>query len=92
MALGRATIALDRQVTQTGMVVARRFRQVVGLQAAAASCIAGLFVLFPDMSSLMRFIILILTPIALARGGLWFVNHASTIGEALERYAERWNR
>ena len=92
MALGRATIALDRQETQTGMVVARRFRQVVGLQAAAASCIAGLFVLFPDMSSLMRFIILILTPIALARGGLWFVNHASTIGEALERYAERWNR
>lgn len=92
MALGRATIALDRQVRQTGMVVALRFRQLLCLEAAAASLIVGLLVFLPDMSALTRFFILILTPVALARGGLWFVNHASAVGDSLDRYTQRWNR
>src|SRR3546814_1645235 len=92
MTLGRAIISLDHQITRSGMIVALRFRQLLFLEAAAASLIVGLFVLFPDMPTLMRLIILVLTPITLAGGGFWFANHALAIGEALGRHARRWNR
>lgn len=44
------------------------------------------------MPELVRCILLVLTPIALVRGGLWFVTHASTLENALDGYARRWNR
>src|SRR3546814_7791535 len=54
MTLGRAIISLDHQITRSGMIVALRFRQLLFLEAAAASLIVGLFVLFPAMPTLMR--------------------------------------
>lgn len=90
--MDRATVMLERKVTLARMVVALRFRQLLYLEAGAATFIVGLFLLFPDTPMLMRLIILILAPIALARGGRWFVNNAAAIGEALDRHAQRWGR
>lgn len=90
--MDRATVMLERKVTLARMVVALRFQQLLRLEAGAATFIVGLFLLFPDMPMLMRLVILILTPIALARGGRWFVNNAAAIGEALDRHAQRWGR
>src|SRR3546814_1252215 len=92
MTLGRAIISLDHQITRSGMIVALRFRQLLFLEAAAASLIVGLFVLFPAMPTLMRLIILVLTPITLAGGGFWFANHALAIGEALGRQDRKSTR
>ena len=73
-------------------IAALRFRQIVGLEAAAASIIVGLFLLVPEMPLFMRAAILVLTPIALVRGGLWFLHRASRMANALARHAERWGR
>ncbi len=54
--------------------------------------LGGLFLLVPEMPLFMRAAILVLTPIALVRGGLWFLHRASRMANALARHAERWGR
>src|SRR3546814_14369523 len=69
MTLGRAIISLDHPITRSGLIVALRFRQILFLDAAAASLIGGRFVLFHHMTKLKRPLILGL-PTTPARGGI----------------------
>lgn len=86
----RSALAMEYTSGRDERIAALRFRQIVGLEAAAASIIVGLF--RAEMLSFMRAAILVLTPIALVRGGLWFLYCASRMANALARHAERWGR
>lgn len=88
----RSALAMEYTSGRDERIAALRFRQIVGLEAAAASIIVGLFLLVPEMPLFMRAAILVLTPIALVRGGLWFLHRASRMANALARHAERWGR
>lgn len=90
--MARAALAMEYTSGRYERIAALRFRQIVGLEAAAASLIVGLLLLFPEIPLLMRAAILVLTPIALVLGGLWFLDRVSAIGNALARYAERSGR